>query len=121
MTIDNIAELNLNDSLLHSIEKKEDGIVFAITYILDYETQRAADMLLIFNGVTLFSRSHPAALAGPDSFWAAEESVCEGGKEYRIEMSTSGIVYTIRAKSAELVPVDGGGPPTAGSRARSPA
>ena len=104
MTIDNIAELNLNDSLLHSIEKKEDGIVFAITYILDYETQRAADMLLVFNGVTLFSRSHPAALAGPDSFWTAEEAACEGGKEYRVEMSTSGIVYTIRARSVELIP-----------------
>ena len=107
MTIDDIAELNLNDSLLHSIEEKGDELVFAITYILDYETQRAADMLLVFSGVTLFSRSHPASLAGPDSFWTAEESACEGGKEYRIEMSTSGIVYTIRARSAELVPSDG--------------
>ena len=104
MTIDDIAELNLNDSHLHSIQEKGDEIVFAITYILDYETQRAADMLLTFNGVTLFSRSHPAWIAGPDSFWVAEESVCEGGKEYRIEMSTSGIVYTIRARSAELLP-----------------
>ncbi len=104
MKITNIAELNLNDSLLHSIEEKGDELVFFITYILDYETQRAADMLLVFNGVTLFSRSHPAALADPDSFWGAEESACEGGKEYRIEMSTSGIVYTIRARSAELIP-----------------
>ena len=106
MTIDNISELNLNDSHLHSIEEKGDELDFAITYILDYETQRAADMRLVFKGVTLFSRSRPAAIAGPDSFWTADESAYEGGKEYRIEMSTSGIVYTIRARSAELIPIE---------------
>ena len=96
--------MNLNDSHLHSIEEQGDELVFTITYILDYETQRAADMLLVFDGVTLFSRSRPPMIAGPDSFWGAEESVWEGGKEYRIEMSTSGTVYTIRARSAELIP-----------------
>jgi hypothetical protein len=110
MKIDDIAKLNLNDSHLHSIEERGDKLVFAITYILDYETQRAADMLLVFGGVTLFSRSRPPMIAGPDSFWAAEESACGGGKEYRIEMSTSGTMYTVRARSAELVPAGDGTP-----------
>lgn len=105
-TIENIAELNLNNSLLHSIEEKGDEIVFAITYILDYETQKAERAVLVFRGVTLFSRSHSFSLDGPDSFWNAEESAFGSGKEYRIEMSTSGIVYTIRARSAELIPVE---------------
>ena len=104
--IENIAELNLNDSLLHSIEEKGDEIVFAITYILDYETQKAERAVLVFRGVTLFSRSHSFSLDGPDSFWNAEESAFGSGKEYRIEMSTSGVVYTIRARSAELIPVE---------------
>ncbi len=104
--IDNIAKLNLNDSLLHSVEERGDEIVFSITYILDYETQKTESMVMVFRGVTLFSPSHVILLDGPDSFWNAEESAFGSGKEYRIEMSTSGIVYTIRARSAELIPVE---------------
>lgn len=101
--VDDVSQLNLNDSQLLSVWRDGRDVAFSIRYILDYGTCEAVPAVLVFRDVREFRHSDGTPLAHPDSFWTAEQTPLPDGNEYRLQMSSSGSTYVIRANSVELL------------------
>ena len=101
--VENVSQLNLNDSQLLSVRRDGRDVAFSIRYILDYGTCEAVPAVLVFRDVREFRHSDGTPLAHPDSFWTAEQTPLPDGNEYRLQMSSSGSTYVIRANSVELL------------------
>jgi len=106
MTVQNVEELNLNDSCVLGISIQSGEMCFKVDYIEDYDSCASRVYLLAFKGCHTVSSAINLNVTWPDSILCGTETRDGELRNIKIEMATSASVFNISCRSVELIPLN---------------
>jgi len=106
MDVSDIAELNLNDSLIvQTLVNSACEVELLVDYILDYSSQETALHRLIFQDCLSAELQLNLAFQGPNSILEGhEEPEPNGYRKFTIETNTTASLLIITAKQLKIMP-----------------
>ena len=110
MDVSDIAELNLNDSVIvQTLINSNYEVEMLVDYILDYSSQGTALYRLVFQDCLSADLHLHLAFQGPNSILQGhEEPEPNGYRKFTIETNTTACLLTITAKQLKMIPASDG-------------
>jgi hypothetical protein len=110
MDVSDIAELNLNDSVIvQTLINSDYEVEMLVDYILDYSSQKTALYRLVFQDCLSADLQLRLAFQGPNSILQGHEKTEPNGyRKFTIETNTTASLLTITAKHLKMMPASDG-------------
>ena len=107
MDVSDLAELNLNDSvIIQTLVNSAYEVELLVEYILDYTSQKTSLYRLVFQDCLCADLQLRLAFQGPNSILKGhEEREANGYRKFIIETNTTASLLTITAKHLKMMPV----------------
>ena len=97
-----LEQMNLVDSLVHSVQISFSKVTFHLDYILSYETQETVPAMLVFDHCSKIEGKCNLDVLGPDSILLCTQTREGSSTKVQMEMNTSASVMTIWAEKVFL-------------------
>ncbi len=110
MDVSDIAELNLNDSVIvQTLVNSAYDVELLVDYILDYSSQKTALYRLVFQDCFSADLQLNLAFQGPNSILQGhEEPELNSYRKFTIETNTTSSMLTVTAKYLKMMPASMG-------------